>query len=262
MRALHGFAWRVLAAATMGTLLLGPTTGGARTLAEIQARGVISQCANPDALPHSNKQADTPGFQIEIGRALAQALGVRHEIDWIIPRARANLVDCDLLFDTIVTPETQRGPLKLSHPYQKSGVALAMRAGPAPLQGFADIGPGQRIGVMINSMASKVLGQRGVRTVPYAFEQDMVQDLAKGELDGCAISPATIAYYIHAHSGDGLRYVHAYDGEPELHWNLAVGMRRSDDALVDAVNRALDRLIEDGTLARIYGGYGVDYRRP
>ena len=255
-------SWRVLAAATLGILSLGPMAGGARTLTEVLARGVISQCANPDALPHSSRQADPPGFQIEIGRALAQALGVRHEIDWIVPRARAGLVDCDLLFDTIVTPETQRGPLKLSRAYQKSGVALALRAGPAPLETFADIGPGQRIGVMVNSLASKLLGQRGVRTVPYVFEQEMVQDLAKGELDGCAVSPATIAYYIHAHPASGLRYAHAYDTEPELRWNLAVGMRRSDDALADAINRALDRLIEDGTLTRIYASYGVEYRQP
>jgi polar amino acid transport system substrate-binding protein len=261
MSVLRGCMRRVLAAATIG-ILLGSEPGGARTLAEVQARGVISQCANPDALPHSSKQADMPGFQIEIGRALANALGVRHEVEWIIPRMRASLVDCDLLFDTIVTPETERGPLKLSHAYQKSGVVLAMRQGSSPLQGLADIEPGQRIGVMINSVASKLLGQRGVRTVPYAFEQDMVTDLAKDELDGCAVSVASIAYYIHAHPGTRLRYVHAYDTEPELRWNLAVGMRRSDDALVNAVNRALDRLIEDGTLARIYANYGVAYRQP
>ena len=262
MNALHTGTRRILAAAAVGALLLGPTAGGARTLAEVQARGVISQCANPDALPHSSKEADPPGFQIEIGRALAQSLGLRHEVDWIIPRVRAGLVDCDLLFDVIVTPETQRGPVTLSHAYQKSGVALAMRAGASPLQSFADIGPTQRIGVMINSVAGKLLQQRGVRTVPYAFEQDMVQDLDKGEIDGCAVSPATIAYYLRAHPGSGLRYVHAYDSEPEVRWVLAVGMRRSDDALVEAVNRALDRLIEDGTIAWIYARYGIEYRKP
>src|SRR3954465_6058377 len=117
----------------------------ARTLAEVTARGVISQCANPDALPHSSNDPAQPGFQIEIGRALAQGLGVRHEVAWIVPRVRAGLVDCDLLLDTIVTPDTQRGPLKLSHAYQRSGVALALRGGPAELHGFGDIGRDQRI---------------------------------------------------------------------------------------------------------------------
>ena len=234
----------------------------ARPLADIQARGEISMCANPDALPHASNKPDTPGFQIEIGRALAAALKVQLRVDWIVPRLRASLVDCDMLFDTIADPAAQRGPIKLSRSYQKSGVALALRAGNDSVQRFEDLPSGKRVGVMINSLASMRLNQRGLSTVPYAFEPDMVADLAKGELDACAVSPATIAYYIHAHPGTALRYVHAYDAEPELRWSLAVGLRRSDDALVDAVNAALDRLMGDGTLARIYATYGVEYRRP
>jgi polar amino acid transport system substrate-binding protein len=246
--------------ATAALLVAAPTP--ARTLAEVQARGVIAMCANPDSLPHASNKPDTPGFQIEIGRAIANALGFRLEVDWIVPRSRAILVDCDMLLDTIVDPDAQRAPVKLSHAYQKSGVALAFRPGAPAVQGFQDIAPGQRVGVMVSSLASKLLDQRGLRTVPYAFESDMVADLGKGELDACAVSPATIAYYIHIHPGSGLRYVHAYDAEPELRWNLAVGLRRSDDALTDAVNSALDKLIRDGTLAQIYSRYGVDYRQP
>lgn len=236
---------------------------GARTLADIQARGVLSMCANPDALPHASNRAETPGFQVEIGRALAAALGVQLHVDWIIPRLRAGLVDCDMLLDTIVDPATQRGPVKLSRAYQKSGVALALRvAGNDAVRRFEDLAPGKRVGVMTNSLAGMLLNQRGLYTVPYAFERDMVEDLAKGELDACAVSPATIAYFIHSHSGSMLRYVHAYDAEPELRWDLAVGLRRSDDALVDAVNDALARFMRDGSLARIYATYGVDYRQP
>ena len=237
------------------------TPAAARTLDEIRSLGEISMCAHPDALPHASEKGEAPGFQIEIGRALAAALGVRLKIDWIVPRLRAGLVNCDMLFDTIVDPASERGPVKLSQPYQKSGVALALRGADAA-RGFGDVAPGQRVGVMINSVASKLLNQRGLYTVPYAFESDMVADLAKGELDACAVSPATIAYYIRRHPDAGLRYVHAYDAEPELRWNLAVALRRSDDALVEAVDKALHSMSSDGTLERIYAGYGVAYRRP
>jgi ABC-type amino acid transport substrate-binding protein len=247
-------------ATAVAWLIATPVT--ARTLAEVQARGVISLCANPDSLPHASNQPDTPGFQIEIGRALATALGFPLQVDWIVARMRASLVDCDMLLDVITVPEAQRGPIKLSHAYQKSGVALALRPGSDTVQSFQDIAPNQRVGVMVNSLAGKLLNQRGLRTVPYAFESDMIIDLAKGELDACAVSPASIAYYMQTHPGSGLRYVHAYDAEPELRWTLAVGLRRSDDALLDAVNSALDKLIRDGTLERIYMHYGIAYRQP
>jgi len=251
-----------LGACMTAVALLSAVPVAARTLTEAQARGVISLCANPNSLPHASSKPDTPGFQIEIGRALANALSLQLQVDWIVARMRASLVDCDMLLDTIADPEAQRAPVKLSKAYQRSGVALALRAGSGAVQGFQDIAPNQRVGVMVNSLASKLLNQRGLRTVPYAFESDMVIDLAKGELDACAVSPASIAYYIHTHPDSGLRYVHAYDAEPELRWNLAVGLRRSDDALLDAVNSALEKLIQDGTLARIYAHYGVDYRQP
>ncbi len=253
--------FRSLAVAVPAALLLC-APAAARTFDEVHARGVISLCANPDALPHASNRADTPGFQIEIGRALAAGLGVELAIEWIVPRIRASLVNCDLLLDTIAVPGVQEGPVKLSHAYQKSGVALAWRAGVPEMRGFGDLVPAQRVGVMVNSLASKVLGQRGAHTVPYAFESDMVDDLAKGDLDACAVSPATIAYYVQRHPASGLRFVHAYDDEPELRWNLAVGVRRSDDKLVDALNASLDKLIADGTLARIYERYGVSYRKP
>jgi ABC-type amino acid transport substrate-binding protein len=233
----------------------------ARPLAEVRQRGEISLCANPDALPYSSNQPQNPGFQLEIAQALAARLGVKLQVAWIIPRLRAGLVDCDLLLDTIADPEAQRGPIKLSQPYQKSGVALALRAG-LQAQRFDDLPAGTRTGVMINSLASRSLNERGLHTVPYSFESDMVADLAKGDLDACAVSPATIAWYIRQHPEAGLHYTHAYDSEPELRWNVAVGMRRSDDALVQAVNAALAQLAADGTLAQVYARYGVEFRHP
>jgi ABC-type amino acid transport substrate-binding protein len=35
-------------------------------------------------------------------------------------------------------------------------------------------------------------------------------------------------------------------------------MRKADDALVDAVNAALDRMLEQGVVSRIYASYGIE----
>jgi ABC-type amino acid transport substrate-binding protein len=56
--------------------------------------------------------------------------------------------------------------------------------------------------------------------------------------------------------------VHAEDSEPELKWVVAVGLRRADPPLVEAVNAAVAGLVADGTIAGIYANYGVTYRRP
>ena len=41
-----------------------------------------------------------------------------------------------------------------------------------------------------------------------------------------------------------------------------VGMRKSDRALVDAVNQVLEKLLAEGTITQIYGHYGVEHRAP
>ena len=115
---------------------------------------------------------------------------------------------------------------------------------------------------MTNSVASMIVGKNGTRTVPFAFEDEMLEAVAKGEVDAAAVSPASIGYYNLTNPTRKVALVHAEDSEPELKWVVAVGLRRADAPLVDAMNAAIAALVADGTIANIYGRYGVDYRRP
>jgi len=251
------------AASSACALLLGIAAQTfARPLDEVIDRKSLSICANPDALPYAKRKGDVNGFQVDIGRALAKQLGVEFEAKWIIPSYKARLVDCDLMMDFIVQGLETDSKVRLSKPYAKGGVALAVAPGQDDILDFAKVVPGKKIGVMINSTASIILQKRGWATSPYAFEDDMFEDLEKGDIAGAAISVNSIQYYIHTHFGTSLRFVHAYDGETDMEWTLAVGVRRGDDPMVAAINTALDRLIADGTIAAIYAKYGIEYRRP
>ena len=219
-------------------------------------------CANADALPYASKNPESPGFQIELGRALAAAIGVPLNIEWILPRRRANVVNCDMLFDTVNDPAVHEGRLLLSHPYQKSGLALGLRRDAEPIGDFKELKKGQKVGVMVGSIASMVLGKAGKSFSPYAFQADMLDDLQKGEIYAAAVSSATMSYYIFQRPDSGLQLARAFESEPMLTWEVSVGLRKSDQALVDAINQALDRLLEDGTVSRIYAKYGVEHRRP
>ena len=52
------------------------------------------------------------------------------------------------------------------------------------------------------------------------------------------------------------------DSEPELSWNVSVGMLKPDEKLKRAIDDALDQLSADGTIARIYGNYGIVLQAP
>ena len=127
---------------------------------------------------------------------------------------------------------------------------------------FADLKKGQRVGAVVGSITSVILGRKGLPTIPFTFEDDIVEALGKGELDAALVTPATIGYYNLVHKDAPVTLVRAYESVPEFRWEVAVGMRKADDALVTAVNRALDRLIADGTIRRIYTSYEPEGAHP
>ena len=51
----------------------GSGTVRARTLDAVRESGVIRMCAHPNSLPFASSTANPPGFQVELGRALAES---------------------------------------------------------------------------------------------------------------------------------------------------------------------------------------------
>lgn len=249
----------MLAALAVG---LACTSAGARSLAAIRDRGVLSLCAHANALPFASKTQDPPGFQIELGRALAEALGVALQVEWVTSGVQFRIADCDIVLDTIAVPEVQaERRLELSKPYQRSGVGLAMRPTTSDIRRFEDL-TGRRVAVRYRSLAAMLLEQRGARIESFGFEDEMMEAVARGEVEAAAVSPASVGYFNLRHPQAPLRFVHAYDAEPELRWNLAVGLRRADAPFREAIDRAIDRLVADGTVTRIYARYGIEHRPP
>jgi polar amino acid transport system substrate-binding protein len=235
----------------------------ARPLAAIEARGVVSLCAHPNSLPFASRSGNPPGFQVEIGRALAKELGVKFDVAWIVSPIQRRAADCDIILDMIVDPEVQaESPVRVSKPYHHSGVALALPKDNDKVRVFGDLDQGKRIGVQVGSLAHMYLEQRGVKTTPFGFEDEMIEALADGTLDGVAVSPATIGYFNHTHPHRAVRLLHAYEHEPHLSWNVAVGMRGPDAALRAKIDAAVDRLLADGTFRAIYARYGIEHRQP
>jgi ABC-type amino acid transport substrate-binding protein len=235
----------------------------ARPLDSIKERGNLLVCANPNALPYAAKNGDRPGFQLELAKALADQLGVGLEVGWVVFPNQISRVDCDIVLDSIADKAVQgERRVKLSRPYQQSGVALAFRAGIEPVATYAELKPGLRIGTLVSSLARVYLGQHEIDTIPYAFEDEMVEALGKGELDVAALSPATIGFYNLMHPDAVVTPTMAFESVPELNWSVAVGMRKADDALIDTINAALGKLIDDGTVRAIYARYGIEHRPP
>src|SRR6516165_8407820 len=124
-RAAH--RWCLVAVCAVSVPLCQSGKAAARSLDMIRASGLLNLCAHPNSLPFASKAGDPPGFQVEMGRALARELGVSLKLDWIITRFQIRSADCDIVMDTIADREAQSETnLRISKPYYRTGVALAV----------------------------------------------------------------------------------------------------------------------------------------
>ena len=88
-----------------------------RSVARSASARIRTRCRSP-AGPRQ-----PPGFQIELGQALAQQLGVSLTLEWVLISYQIPRTDCDIILDTIAASDAPPDfGIKLSKPYYRSGV--------------------------------------------------------------------------------------------------------------------------------------------
>jgi polar amino acid transport system substrate-binding protein len=234
----------------------------ARSLDAIRESGVLGLCAHPNSLPFASKAGDPPGFQVELGQALAHELAVSLRLDWIITQYQIRSANCDIVLDVIADREAQgETNLRISKPYYRTGVALAVPA-TSQLTSFKSLDGHTKVGVQVGSIAAMIIGQRHVPTSTFGFEVDSLDALVNHEIDAAAVTPTMASYFNLTHPDKAVRILDRDENEADLNWNVAVGMVRPDDALRGAIDAALSKLRDDGTVERIYRRYGVTLQAP
>src|SRR5437868_4989873 len=134
----------LLAAAIIS--LNGPVK--ARSLNTIREFGSVGLCAHPNSLPFASKAGNPPGFQVELGQALARELGVALRLDWIITQYQMRSAGCDVVLDVIADREAQgETRLAISNPYYRTGVTLAV-ASTSQLTSFKSLNENVAVGMV------------------------------------------------------------------------------------------------------------------
>ncbi len=246
----------------LGVIIGSANPAQARSLDAVRSAGVLALCAHPNSLPFASKAGDPPGFQVELGQALAHELGVALRLDWIITQYQMRSAGCDIVLDVIADREAQgETNLRISKPYYRTGVALAVPA-TSKLTSFKSLDGTTKVGVQVGSVAAMVIGQRHVPTSTFGFEADSLEALANHEIDAAAVTPTMASYFNLTHPDKAVRILDRDESEAGLNWNVAIGMVRPDEQMRNAIDAAIERLRTDGTVDRIYRRYGVTLQSP
>ena len=249
--------------------IMFPVAAAGRATIDAPARD-LRICVDPDNPPLSmNRVAAQPGVDVDVGQAIAERLDLLPRLVWVDTtyggRAlRRSLLagQCDVFMGLPIDPAAETdGALALTRPYYSTGyrlIGLQERSDAGSLA--SDLRNG-RIGVERQSGAHMRLEQMATRLVVYGNQPEVLDAVARGEVDAGAIWLSDVDRLLQGR----LPAMHALAGaapEPPLRWNMAIGVRVDDVNLRASVNRVVDDLLADGRIKAIFNRYGVPFYAP
>ncbi|NLI21170.1 MAG: amino acid ABC transporter substrate-binding protein [Clostridiales bacterium] len=194
------------------------------------------------------------GFDIDVAREVCARLGVTlvlQPIDWSAKDLELNSGNIDCIWNGMtVTPERQES-MSLSIPYLNNAQVLCVKANSA-IQTLGDMA-GKTLALQSGSSAAEavaanadLLASLSGAPVEYGDNALALLDLDNGGVDAVALDVIVANYYI-AKKGAGYRVL----DEQLAPEQYAVGFRKGDVALTDAVNQTLLAMAADGALGAI-----------
>ncbi len=223
--------------------------------ARIQERGVWRVGMDPSFPPFEFPAPDgrPVGLDVDLAEAIAATWGVRVEIvgvgfDELLDAVHAHRVDSALSALPVVPHRTR--DVSFSAPYVEAGLMLVV-AVTGDLQRLEEL-RGRRLAVEWGSNAdaeARALARRWEGELALVLRDSVpaaLDALLAGEADAALVDAVSLALYGHR---DQLRTV----GPPVVSDPYVVVVPADAPQLLQAVNRALEQLRNDGTLAEIEG---------
>ncbi len=231
----------------------------ADTLESIRQHGVLRWGNDAEGgapyIYHDPANADRLiGFEVEFTEALAAQLGVKsgfvqNNWDMLLP-ALADPTKFDLVIAGLERTPENLAKVAMSRPYFVFGQQLVVRADVTHVTSLTDL-KGRPVGVLSASASHRLAEAAGVEAKVYQDNVNYFSDLEVGRLDAVLTDTPIATENLKLHPK--LKAA----GAPFDPGVYAVAVRPGDTNLLAAVNGAIMTLTTDGTLQRIYQGYGL-----
>ena len=238
------------------------------TLAEIRQRGTLiwgadAEGGGPYVYPDPANPRTMIGFEAELAARLAGELGVQARFfqgPWHNLPALLGTRQIDVVLNGYELTPSRAARMEHTRPYYIYQLVLLGRRDNPRLTSWHDLRRGApdgrkfKIGVLQASAAQFYLEEQfpdTVEVVVYEGTTDSMREVETDKLDATLTDlPAAVFYR------DRFAALHQI-GEPVARGYYVILLRKGDTALRDALNRAIEKLLADGALEKIYKRYGL-----
>ncbi len=230
-------------------------------LATIKEKGVLTVATEGDWSPytyHDQETNELVGFDVELGKMIADKLGVSveyKETDWDSILAGVQTGVFDLGINGVTYTDERAESFNFSEPYLYDQTVLIVLEDNDDIHSFEDLN-GK---ISTNSPGSSYaeMGEEYGATVTYINTfADTIQLLQRGDADATINSLSVFNEYVNE-KGESAGIKIVDETEPE---KTVIAAQKSDStsSLIEEVNKILDELRNDGSLSELsikYFGY-------
>ncbi|PRR82228.1 amino acid ABC transporter substrate-binding protein [Clostridium vincentii] len=191
------------------------------------------------------------GFDIELAKEVAKKLDKEitfQPIDWTMKETELNNGNIDFIWNGFSVTDERKEVVDFSKAYLKNRQVIITLAD-SSIKTKEDL-KGKTVVAQDQSSSVEAIGDyksnfKELVTLP--TNDDALRDLEAGRSDAVVADEILVRYYINLKGADKYKILEDDFGTEEY----AVGMRKDDTELVDALNNAYDEVVEDGIASEI-----------
>ncbi|NPT34994.1 amino acid ABC transporter substrate-binding protein [Paraburkholderia xenovorans] len=227
-------------------------------LAQIKSAGVFRIGTEGTYAPftYHDESGKLTGFDVEIGTAIAQRLGVKPQFvegkwDGLIAGLDVNRYDA--VINEVAITDARKVKYDFSDPYITSHAALIVQSNNTTIRNFDDL-KGKKSANTLTSNFGKIAAAHGAEVIPVQGFNESIDLLTSGRVDA-TVNDSLSFLDFKKHKPDAKVKIAALDTSSDSSDKSAVLIRKGNPELQAAINKALADIRKDGTYAKISQKY-------
>ncbi len=234
------------------------------SLADVKKAGKLVMATSPDFPPfESLVDGKVVGIEVELMELICKELGVELEIkqmdfDSVLPGVQSGKFDVGVS-GISVTPAREKNTL-FTTPYCLAAQAIVVTSG-SPITCKADL-KGKTVSVQTGTTAEEFCMKNDYTVKAFPANADAQAALTTKKVDAWVIDDLTAADMVRVYNEENPDTPLVILDEAMTTEPYAFAFAKGSDDLVAEIDKILEKLIADGTVAALFEKYGAPYTPP
>ena len=209
---------------------------------------------------HDDK-GELTGYDVELAKAVAESIGVKAEFvesDWDSLLAGVDSGRLDTVINDVSVTDERKEKYDFSEPYLYIPQQVVVKSDNDSIKSLDDL-KGKKVATNVTNAYAKELESYGATIIGIQTSEEAANLVQSGRADFCMFSPIILKDYQEQHPDAQLKVAFQIKNQQEV---IAIPVRKGQQSFLDAVNTALAKLADDGTLVELSNKYfGGDYTK-